>query len=1396
MVLKTGMLVGIVGTGDMGVLIQIRASSNTCVIKLNNGTLKKNIPLEDVEEARDMSDTKEKKSPIRLGEGDNSPTKSPGKLAALSVDHRRSTDNLSTLNSLNVGDSVRARCNGGSRWFPGEILRVNRDGTFDVEYTDGDIERKMAAADVEAASKSPVGATSSRKRGFAVGDKIKARYKNGTKLFGGEISRVRSDGTYDIKYDDGDVETRVAEASIEESSRRKNESDDEIPARRKSKSDGFRVDQSVKARYKGGKKMFAGKIKRVHSDGTYDIRYDDGDEEKRVKAENIEASGDLNVDDNDLGKVKGASSRTRTLTVGKKVKARYKKGRRLFPGKISRVRSDGTYDIDYDDGEIEFRVEASQIEVSDNDDEDMFADSDDDKKHKPSAPAKKCSWEVGDRVKAFYGKGKRLLPGRIVKVHINGTYDIRYQDGDSETRVDASLIREEDSDIQQSTKTKGSPVSASNISTKRKLRVGDAVKAKYRGGAKLFPGKITRERLDGTFDIRYEDGDSEERVKAEFIQPAYGSDDEADLKTSKKKKISFEVDDIVKAPFQRGSKLFRGKISRARSDGTYDVVFDDGDRDTHVPGDLIQAEEQPGTRDTITKNRALKVGDVVKARYKKGKKVFPGKVTRVRSDGTYDIEYDDGDVEMRVDAEMIEFSESMKREDDDNDRSTSKKVLKVGDKVRARYNKGSKMLRGVITATHRDGTYDVRYDDGDKEKYVEAKNIELAEEQDEHLPSKKSPEKIKVGDLVEANYKNGVKMFAGKISRMHSDGTYDIAFNDGDVDRRVPRSRIKLQDAKADQHKSSPKAKRGFSVGDTVKAKYKNGTKFFTGKISRVRSDGTFDIEYDDGDKEAHVDAARIVAVESDSPRRDRDATKKFEVGDVVKARYKKGSKLFAGKISRVRSDGTFDIKYDDGDVETHVESTLIESEHIASSKSRDSGDEKKKLGFAEGDTVKARYKGGVKMYPGKILKARLDGTFDIQFDDGDVELRVKSNAIEAIVDSKPTKSKGEAKAGVDKDDIFGDSDSDGKGPSGSNQKPIKVGDAVDANFKQKGKFHRGKVVRVHSDSTFDIEYDVGASEKRVRSADIKRINEKQESGDDSDVEKRDTAKKQIKGSPRVQSSDSDKEVKKKKKSAKKAKTHSSSESSASDRVKLMPLKKGLFEEGVLKKKPRLVLLRSATDSSSSGSSSASSGSESEESSNSCVDKVLKRLFDSGTLQSYRRMFKKKDTKGAGKISKNKIIGIVEELMAASKPANGTGHSASLEDDQNTISHILKEWFGTHDDLRTHRNFEFKTLMLAFAYAKSRVGKLRIEQSVATVLEGRFATYHENRRQLELWQQKLGFRLFETLQRHFHQHALPNMIPSRIRASALALIFEDVSRDAMVISSDACQLVEHKCNWI
>jgi hypothetical protein len=42
--------------------------------------------------------------------------------------------------ALTVGDKVEAQFKGGKKWFPAKITAVNRDGTYDVRYDDGDSE--------------------------------------------------------------------------------------------------------------------------------------------------------------------------------------------------------------------------------------------------------------------------------------------------------------------------------------------------------------------------------------------------------------------------------------------------------------------------------------------------------------------------------------------------------------------------------------------------------------------------------------------------------------------------------------------------------------------------------------------------------------------------------------------------------------------------------------------------------------------------------------------------------------------------------------------------------------------------------------------------------------------------------------------------------------------------------------------------------------------------------------------------------------------------------------------------------------------------------------------------------------------------------------------------------
>ena len=107
---------------------------------------------------------------------------------------------------------------------------------------------------------------------------------------------------------------------------------------------GARVGDKVEARYRGRSKYYPGKISRVHSDGTFDIDYDDGEQETRVLEEYVKKAG-------------SSSSLNRTTSVvrrrGERVEARYRGRAKYYKGRITRDNGDGTYDIDYDDGEME-----------------------------------------------------------------------------------------------------------------------------------------------------------------------------------------------------------------------------------------------------------------------------------------------------------------------------------------------------------------------------------------------------------------------------------------------------------------------------------------------------------------------------------------------------------------------------------------------------------------------------------------------------------------------------------------------------------------------------------------------------------------------------------------------------------------------------------------------------------------------------------------------------------------------------------------------------------------------------------------------------------------------------------------------------------------------------------
>ena len=113
--------------------------------------------------------------------------------------------------------------------------------------------------------------------------------------------------------------------------------------------------------------------------------------------------------------------------------------------------------------------------------------------------------------------------------------------------------------------------------------------------------------------------------------------------------------------------------------------------------------------------------------------------------------------------------------------------------------------------------------------------------------------------------------------------------------------------------------------GMKVEANYKGKGRYYKGKIARDNRDGTFDITYDDGDKEYAKREADIRSLEDARPTSpSRGGGSRLEEGMKVEARYRGRSRYYPGRIRRENRDGTFDIDYDDGEKEMGVAEELI----------------------------------------------------------------------------------------------------------------------------------------------------------------------------------------------------------------------------------------------------------------------------------------------------------------------------------------------------------------------------------------------------------------------------------------------------------------------------------------
>jgi len=305
----------------------------------------------------------------------------------------------------------------------------------------------------------------------------------------------------------------------------------------------FNIGDTIKANWKQKGRFYAGKIANVCDNDRYDIHYNDGDKEKKVHAYLILATtppAGAKSESVDPAKIAA-------LVKGAQVLAEPEENSGYFHQAVVLACNGATTKIAYLNMQIR-ECKTSQLEIDAN------------------PPAIK-TLKLGEEVKVNWKCTGKFYYGKIAKDCGNNCYDINYNDGDKESNVHSYLIWRTKQALEALPKPpsqadklfEGAQVYAFpeeyvqyknqavvlkcmgdktrvaflngtsrvlaadtiEIDSKppaiRTFKVGDAIRANYNFGGKMYPGKIAKVCGNDKYDIAYDDGDKDSNMHAYLI---------------------------------------------------------------------------------------------------------------------------------------------------------------------------------------------------------------------------------------------------------------------------------------------------------------------------------------------------------------------------------------------------------------------------------------------------------------------------------------------------------------------------------------------------------------------------------------------------------------------------------------------------------------------------------------------------------------------------------------------------------------------------------------------------------------------------------------------------------------------------------------------------------------
>ncbi|CAE7718870.1 unnamed protein product, partial [Symbiodinium microadriaticum] len=256
--------------------------------------------------------------------------------------------------------------------------------------------------------------------------------------------------------------------------------------------------------------------------------------------------------------------------------------------------------------------------------------------------------------------------------------------------------------------------------------------------------------------------------------------------------------------------LFSGRICghTGGEQGTYEICYDNGNKESGVSRALIIVYGEIRKKEDISLTAIFKVGDKLEGNYKGSGSWYPAKVKSINpADGSYTIEYDDGD----------------------NERNVPECNLRLISEVMARYGGNSKWYPGKIKRVTASGSYDLLYDDGEEERnvpedLVRARDaVEAEENEDSNEGATPGSSKYTKGDKVEVRFRGRARWFVGEVVRVRENEHYDIDYEDGEQERRVPNDFIRPVSERDEKVHGDD-----YSVGDKVLANFGEEGEYFS----------------------------------------------------------------------------------------------------------------------------------------------------------------------------------------------------------------------------------------------------------------------------------------------------------------------------------------------------------------------------------------------------------------------------------------------------------------------------------------------------------------------------------------------------------------------------------------